>query len=185
MIGGFLAILTKSKSARMSKLFSQNPLAEYQLEAKYSISEFHVKMHGPLSFSDWKARVRVLYSRLMHSGGVCPWRSTLRPTPSGKGVPHRQITFRSADTHSYIMIIRRHSIQQDRGRAQARVYFLEQIRTLITQETGGLVLGYIIPAYYCSGAQDIIQYGARAARSISAHSGPLWPLGPTSARLAH
>ncbi|CAH9140939.1 unnamed protein product [Cuscuta epithymum] len=43
---------------------------------------------GPLSFSDWKARVRVLYSRLMHSGGVCPWRSTLRPTLSGRGVPH-------------------------------------------------------------------------------------------------
>ncbi|CAH9080901.1 unnamed protein product [Cuscuta epithymum] len=43
---------------------------------------------GPLSFSDWKARVRVLYSRLMHSGGVCPWRSTLRPTLSRRGVPH-------------------------------------------------------------------------------------------------
>ncbi|CAH9144410.1 unnamed protein product [Cuscuta epithymum] len=142
-------------------------------------------MHGPLSFSDWKARVRVLYSRLMHSGGVCPWRSTLRPTPSGRGVPHRQITFRSADTHSYIMIIRRHSFQQDSGRAQARVYFLEQIRTLTTQETGGLVLGYIIPAYYCLGAQDSIQYGARAARSISVHSGPLWPLDPASAHLAH
>ncbi|CAH9093060.1 unnamed protein product [Cuscuta epithymum] len=43
---------------------------------------------GPLSFSDWKARVRVLYSRLMHSGGVCPWRGTLRPTLSRRGVPH-------------------------------------------------------------------------------------------------
>ncbi|CAH9103224.1 unnamed protein product [Cuscuta epithymum] len=54
----------------------------------------------------WKARVRVLYSRLMHSGGRARGGAPFaRPRREGGGVPHRQITFRSADTHSYIMIM--------------------------------------------------------------------------------
>ncbi|CAH9128627.1 unnamed protein product [Cuscuta epithymum] len=91
------------------------------------------------------------------------------PDPVGKG---------GASLVDYVQECRHSLIYDDYVKTQCparqrkgagRVYFLEQIHALTTQETGGLVLGYIIPAYYCSGAQDIIQYGARAARPISAH----------------
>ncbi|CAH9085581.1 unnamed protein product [Cuscuta epithymum] len=75
------------------------------------------------------------------------------PDPVGKG---------GASLVDYVQECRHSLIYYDYVKTQfparqrksaGRVYFLEQIRELTTQETGGLVLGYIILTYYCSGVQ--------------------------------